>query len=383
MKNYNSLKKSILLFAIGTSGIGFSQTSFGTAQTNPFGLSGLSASTFPQLVDIDDDGDQDIFANDFGSNTVYYYENTGSASAPAYSAPVPNIFGISAAAIGAPTFTDIDGDGDQDCFCGIPTGGFLYFKNIGTVSAPAFDAPITNPFGLSSQGPLAFFAWADLDSDGVIDVVVGKEIGDHIFIKNTGSSTAPAFGSIQTNPFGLSNVGTYPGVAFVDLDEDGDLDLLDGMGDGNFKYWLNSGSPTAPAFSAALTNPYGLAATGQYNAPTFGDLDNDGDLDLIAGEFLGSFKYYENTSSVSGSGINEIPNEIVLDIYPNPATNQFNLNAKGAGNLTIMSLNGDIKSTVQVSAGANKIDVSNLSQGFYLLNFQNADIQQTKKLILK
>ncbi|MBM3264708.1 MAG: VCBS repeat-containing protein, partial [candidate division Zixibacteria bacterium] len=87
--------------------------------------------------------------------------------------------------------------------------------------------------------------------------------------------------------------------AFVDLDKDGDLDLLSGEYYGNFHYFENTGSSSAPAFSATQTNPFGLVDVGYSSAPAFGDLDNDGDLDLLSGEYYGNFRYFENNSSPS------------------------------------------------------------------------------------
>ena len=49
-------------------------------------------------------------------------------------------------------FVDIDNDGDMDAFTGNYDGNTLFFRNIGTASSPFFEAPRTNPFGLSDAG---------------------------------------------------------------------------------------------------------------------------------------------------------------------------------------------------------------------------------------
>ena len=57
--------------------------------------------------------------------------------------------------VDAPTFADIDGDGDLDVFVStILDNSFsiLYYENTGTLSSPSFAAPVTNPFGLTNQG---------------------------------------------------------------------------------------------------------------------------------------------------------------------------------------------------------------------------------------
>jgi len=52
-------------------------------------------------------------------------------------------------------------------------------------------------------------------------------------------------------------------------------------------------------FGAGQENPFGLQSVGSSSAPAFGDLDNDGDLDLLSGEYYGNFRYFENNSSPS------------------------------------------------------------------------------------
>ena len=86
---------------------------------------------------------------------------------------------------------------------------------------------------------------------------------------------------VVNNPFGLDNVGFYANPSFADLDRDGDLDAFIGDNLGNTKYFENTGSLVSPAFSALSNNPFGLADVGIKAAPSFADLDGDGDLDIF------------------------------------------------------------------------------------------------------
>ena len=50
-----------------------------------------------------------------------------------------------------------------------------------------------------------------------------------------------------------------------------------------------------PKFAAAITNPFGLTDVGSYSSPVFVDIDGDGDLDAFIGERFGGIRYFENT----------------------------------------------------------------------------------------
>ena len=99
---------------------------------------------------------------------------------------IPNV-GFSA----SPTFADLDGDGDLDAFVGETAGNTIFFENTGTASAPAFAASSGNPFGLADVGFNAFPAFADIDGDGDLDAFVGERYGNTIFFKNVPEPTGP------------------------------------------------------------------------------------------------------------------------------------------------------------------------------------------------
>ena len=276
-----------------------SAPAFAPPETDPFGLAEVADLASPTFADLDDDGDLDSLVGENTGSTIYF-ENTGSAGAPAFAPPVTNPFGLAGAGSRAtPAFADLDGDGDLDAFVGEELGNAISFENTGTASAPAFVSPVTNPFGLADVGYDSYPAFADLDGDGDLDAFVGEGTGTTLFFENTGTARAPLLAAPGTDGLGLGDVGDDASPTFADLDGDGDGDAFVGALDGNTYFFENTGAASEPGFALPVTNPFGLANVGAYASPAFADLDGDGDLDGFVGDIGGSTVFFENTGSVS------------------------------------------------------------------------------------
>ncbi|MEM6342318.1 MAG: FG-GAP-like repeat-containing protein [Bacteroidota bacterium] len=276
--------------------------SFNPPQQNPFGLTAGQYFSIPTMVDIDADGDLDLFVGT-GYGNIQYFQNTGTAMAPTFAAPQTNPFGLqSAYYFASMTFADLDMDGDLDLLVGEYYGNLQYYQNTGTNTAPAFATPQQNPFGLTATFDYAFPSFGDLDGDGDYDLIVGEYYGNLQYFQNTGTQTAPAFAAPQANPFGLTaSTQDFMHPRMTDLDGDGDLDILAGEYYGDVKYYENTGTQMAPAFGAVQTNPFGLQAGYNISFVSAGDLDGDGDLDVLIGEIYGNLQYYENVAGPVGN----------------------------------------------------------------------------------
>jgi FG-GAP-like repeat len=256
----------------------------------------------PALGDFDADGDRDLVVGHGGAHFVYF-ENTGGPANPVFlvqSGSGDPFDELTAGFMSDPAVGDIDGDGDLDLVSG-DYGTFDFLENTGSATSPAFTSTgSTDPFaGIPNTGQLNVPALGDLDRDGDLDLVVGGQGGFGIrYFENTGSATAAAFleRTGTANPFAAVLVPS-PTPALGDVDNDGDLDLSVGSYYGSHSFFENTGTAKKPAFVArtAAASPFhGDSPSSFTSRPALGDLDGDGDLDQISGFYDGSLAYFEN-----------------------------------------------------------------------------------------
>ena len=164
----------------------------------------------------------------------------------------------------------------------------LLYRNQGSATDAQFVLADTMLVKLT-RGSNSTPALVDIDADGDLDMFVGEGSGTVNFYRNTGTAQTPAF-VLETDRFEGIDVGRRSYPTFVDLDDDGDMDMMLGTESAGLLFYRNDGSPAQAAFVAdsSLTLDVPSLATG-----AFVDLDNDGDLDLFVGGVGGGLVYFE------------------------------------------------------------------------------------------
>lgn len=274
------------------------------------------------FVDINNDNDLDLFWGDFFSNSLYFIENQGSNTQPDLHV-VSNVYPINADSVDTrgfnmPRFVDIDNDGDYDLFVSVlydPTvkQSLMYYENTGTIQNPNHILITEDYLKTLDVGDSSIPVFCDIDNDGDEDLFIGSlnnPLGSIHFLRNTGTVSEPSFYYEDSSFAGLySDLSLTP--AFGDLDGDNDFDLITGKFDGKLNLYFNTGTPVNPEFLSGtdLTDNSGqIIDVGTSAVPLLIDVDNDEDNDLVIGAFNGRFYFYENTGTVQQHQFTLIPN---------------------------------------------------------------------------
>lgn len=313
-----------------------------TGEANPFILVNVDVAEFtstpdikPVLSDLDDDGDFDLIIGS-QSGAILYFENTGTAIKPNYAERIGAdnpLNSVTAGSYSEPTLADLDGDSDPDLIIGNDYGELYYFENTGTDGNPGLTrrTGVANPLNGVDVGSYSKPTLADLDNDGDFDLLVGNDSGSINYFENTGTPTNPAF-TLRTgidNPLENINVDSHSASSLADLDGDGDFDIVIWGWYGTIKYFENSSIDNVLSFTerTGSDNPLDDISYGHYSIPTFVDLDDDSDLDLVIADGDGVIHYFINigTSSNPNFSATRLNQPVTMTLYDNGGNDTLDL----------------------------------------------------------
>lgn len=218
--------------------------------TNPSWLPVVASSQF-SLFDVDQDEQLDLFwIDELGQ--VDTYLNT-SSTAPSFdnTAQSSGFFVGKNLGTGANlAFYDFNNDEIIDVLVANEQGFISYFTGqiSGAEQTFVLQSGENNPMNLVDVGDFAAISVADIDGDLDGDLFVGNQLGEFLYYENTGNSSQPYFTLQSTNPIPVSLAGTNLVSVIADLDNDTDVDVILGNGEGQVTLYRNDGTPTAPDF---------------------------------------------------------------------------------------------------------------------------------------
>ena len=284
-----------------------------------------------RFVDVDGDGLYDLFAESPLSD-IRYYRNVGTRTAPRFVVAADTLKDVAGVAIYADRqniaqFADIDCNGKLDMLLGRVDGTITRYElqNLDSLQAPRFrllterfeDIQIIGQRQPSMHGANTMAVF-DIDADGDPDILWGDFFEPGLlWIRNQGTCARPDFHGeripFPPPPQAPLETSGYNAPAAGDLNGDGRLDLVVGVLGGAFNpvktstanlYELDQ--TAAGTWTVTATRLLDGIDLGAETIPTFGDLDGDGDLDLVVGTKIepdnprsGGVYWFENTGSRS------------------------------------------------------------------------------------
>lgn len=282
------------------------------------------AGSYLESADVDDNGTIDLLIGSVTLNTLTLLYNNGTknyasilnqdANYPSYSTS------FNCNSFGTPAFIDADNDGKTDLLVSTFDGGadninnIWYYKNIqNNGSKKIILSLIQKNFLLDNMidaGINSNPCFIDIDGDGLTDILIGSggfiENGNMpicklLFYKNVGTTSQPAFHLQDENYLNVSALGLKDiSPAIGDIDNDGDIDIVLGTSDGRIALWENTGTNNAPIFvyrnyiKDIANNEISI---GSNATPCIVDINRDGKTDLIIGERNGNINYYKGTAA--------------------------------------------------------------------------------------
>lgn len=264
---------------------------FVTDEYSPYNYNyGNYSNSYPPMTtfaDIDGDNDYDLFIA-YGS-VLRLYENTGDSLTPNFDFSNWNaVLNVTTDYCNYPAFVDIDFDGDLDIFL----KHFLqiqFYRNTG--NRYNYNYVLENDDLIPGFNPAGNVILFDTNNDNDYDLFVAGEIKDigggttdfsRIWLfENIGTESTPEF-KFKTSFY--DSIYDISQIYFADINADGDYDLFTGNMDWqkSIRFCRNIGTPDSASF---FLEDSAIVTIERYEdvwpSPLLFDMDNDEDLDLV------------------------------------------------------------------------------------------------------
>ena len=368
----------------------------------------VGSAAYPVFADYNGDGLMDLFIGNYGIykwssytpnmflESVYWanialFKNSGTNLQPEFTLVTRNFTDLHSFHLTGtyPAFGDLDGDNDQDMLVGSENGKLLYFQNIAAAGDPMEFTLIDSNYMDIDVGAYSTPQLFRINDGELIDLVVGEENGNLNYYENTGNAEEPVFTFITDSLGGVDLRApditfSYTGYSTPCFfhGTDGNKYLLVGSEQGKVFYFSDIENNLTGEFTendtlyklideeSMVINP------GIRTGAAIYDLDADGFMEMIVGNFSGGLNFYKGIEGPPVAGMHELNHKDFQGIlYPNPARDQLNFKCKDHFSdkdihIEIFDVNGKMAITKSISNICSfSLDVSDLRNGLYFIRF--------------
>ena len=373
----------------------------------------LPSMPVPFFTDINNDGIDDLLVSPFdpnpmasvGTESVWLYLNHGTNENPDFQLYTKSFLQDQMIDVGKgayPVFTDWDGDGLLDLKVKDFDGKVTVFKNVGTALQPVFEQVYKAIGGEKEWSAQCYF---DVDQDGLMDLVEGGLEGKLSYYKGHANGfdwVTDYWGEVDVCDHSSSYYGYSVPTLFYYQDQ---LLLCVGSEQGKmFLYRVSNDEPFEEVswmwneICPGMPERFGI-----HSAAAIADLNEDGTLEVVVGNYGGGLQLYNASIPVVNLGISEVMDDKEFLIFPNPVTSLLHvvapssLRAERSGvrqstvdncgfspfgrrafgllrrcaprnDVRVFDLFGRVIIEKEFTAPETIIDVSNLVPGVYVLN---------------
>ncbi len=326
------------------------------------------------------------------------YKNTGTLTSPSFRLITDDYASLSNYNLFFPivaTFGDLDGDNDMDMLIGDFAGNIHYFNNSAGPGNPAsflLAAPVYMGIDVGNNATPQLI---DLDNDGLLDLVIGKQTATFNYYHNNGSLTTPSFTSVATidtlGRIKLSQTGAFNGYSVSHIfTHNGRHEMLTANMHGDIYYYDNIDNNLNGTFNRVDTvasGEFGIRSSGFNLFVSGGDINNDGFMDMIVGLYSGGVQiFYGSNVPIS---IPELQREEKLVCYPNPVSIHFTIANKhlSISTIEIYNMLGELKMHIEEESRDKTqdfyVDASMLPSGIYIVQASDGEKLRRARIVVQ
>jgi len=358
----------------------------------------------PVLFDHNGDGLMDLVVANEGyfqaggnyQGRLALLENTGTATAPSFNMVTEDYGDLAGLGFGPgvhPAFGDVNGDGRPEMILGDASGNLHLFNNTSSGPVAQFQlaqALLTDDNGaVIDVGANATPQLFDLDTDGLLDLIIGERNGNLNYYRNAGTAQVPSWhlesenlGGVRVNEYWSTTGYSVP---FLHEDNDGGTICYSGSEVGGIHRY--------DAITGNVNGTWNLTDSvweglyeGIRTAVALYDFTGDGELDAVVGNYRGGLSFWSSGTWTGIHGASPASPENAFSLVPNPAARSVDIlmHIPVGPAMQVELFDGLGRTVRQLSVGKpeGRMDLENLSPGLYTMRLVSGNAQWTRRLVV-